>query len=259
MTAALTVNNLSVSLAGRQVVHDVTFEVYDGELAGFLGANGAGKTTTLRAILGLVARQSGDVLVKGKPVRRGKHSLLGYVPQRHEFAWDFPVSVLDAVVNARVSKIGWGRFSRRRDFDAALMALDKVGLVELKNRPVGQLSGGQRQRVLLARALAVEPEVLLLDEPLTGLDLPACESLTELFCTLAAGGETLLMTTHDLVAARRTCDRIMLLKGSIRANGHPADVTDLKVWADTFGVRPDSAMLDFVRLSTPLDRGRVAL
>lgn len=250
MTAALSVRGLSVALGGRQVVTDVNFAIQEGELAGFLGANGAGKTTTLRAILGLVATQGGEVLVQGKPVVRGKNSLMGYVPQRHEFAWDFPVSVMDAVVNARVRLMGWGRMAWRKDYDAALEALHKVGLIELKDRPVGQLSGGQRQRVLLARALAVGPEVLLLDEPLTGLDLPACESLTELFLELTRNGETLVMTTHDLAAAHRTCDRILLLKGSIVADGHPSEVSDVNVWADTFGVRPDSALFDFIRMSS---------
>lgn len=258
MTAALSVKGLSVTLGGRQVLRDVSFEVHEGELAGFLGANGAGKTTTLRSILGLVSKQGGEVLVKGKPVVRGKNSLMGYVPQRHEFAWDFPVSVMDAVVNARVRLIGWGKMAWRKDYDAALEALHKVGLIDLKDRPVGQLSGGQRQRVLLARALAVRPEVLLLDEPLTGLDLPACESLTDLFSELTANGETLVMTTHDLAAAHRTCDRIMLLKGSIVADGHPRDVSDVQVWADTFGVEASSPLFDFIRMSEMSSIGSVA-
>lgn len=247
MSQALTVRDLTVSLGGRQVLSGVNFSVHKGELAGLLGANGAGKTTTLRAILGLVPSQSGVVMVNGKPVQRGKNSLIGYVPQRHEFAWDFPVSVVEAVVNARVRLVGWGRMPGRKDYDAALAALAKVQLVDLRHRPVGQLSGGQRQRVLLARALAVQPEMLLLDEPFTGLDLPACESLTELFTNLTSHGETLLMTTHDLAGAQRTCDRILLLKKSIVADGHPRDLTDVSLWADTFGVRVDSPVLDFVR------------
>lgn len=237
---ALSVSGLTVDLGGRRVLSDVDLTVGAGELVGLIGPNGAGKTTLLRAVLGLVRRRAGTVTVCGHPVDSRR---IGYVPQRHEFAWDFPVSVRDAVLSGLTGSLGWLRRPRLEHQRAVEQALVRAGMDDLATRPVGELSGGQRQRVLVARALALRPELLLLDEPFTGLDMPTQEVLTDLFRTLAGEGEALLMTTHDLVAARSECDRLVLVNRTVIASGTPAALSDPDPWIRTFQVRPGNPLL----------------
>jgi manganese/iron transport system ATP-binding protein len=238
VTPVLEAEDVSVELGGRPALQNATLSVRAGELVGLVGPNGAGKTTLLRACLGLVPVKSGGVRIDGQPVRRGGN-VAGYVPQRHEFAWDFPASVQDAVMTGLVRRIGWLRRPAERHWSAVWRALDQVRLGDLRRRPVGELSGGQRQRVLVARALVTDPPVLLLDEPFTGLDMPTQELLTRLFATLA-GERAVLMATHDLAAAAHTCDRLVLLNRRVVADGRPADLRDPDLWMSTFGVGPDS-------------------
>ena len=223
----LRVTGLGASLGGRSVLEGVDLEVEAGELVGLIGPNGAGKTTLIRSILGLIP-SSGRVETDGA---------IGYVPQRHEFAWDFPISVRDAVLQAVT--VRRGLLVR-----AVEEALSLVGMRDLAKRPIGELSGGQRQRVLVARALAIRPAVLLLDEPFTGLDMPTQEMLMDLFRALADGGRALLMTTHDLIGARAGCDRLYLLRRTIVASGRPDELADADPWIRAFDVRPDNPILD---------------
>ncbi|MFJ9680672.1 anchored repeat-type ABC transporter ATP-binding subunit [Streptomyces sp. NPDC101194] len=230
MTAAetlLRVASLSVALGGRTAVQDASLTVSGGELVGLLGPNGAGKTTLLRAVLGLAASSAGRVTAVG-PV--------GYVPQRHEFAWDFPIDVAGTVLSGRTGSVGWLRRPKAHDRAAADEALELAGLTDLRRRPIGELSGGQRQRVLVARALAGEPRLLLLDEPFTGVDVPTQELLDELFGRLAANGRGLLMTTHDLAAAARTCTRVVLLNRTVVAEGGPELLADPEQMLRAFGL-----------------------
>ncbi|MBI9113630.1 anchored repeat-type ABC transporter ATP-binding subunit [Sanguibacter suaedae] len=232
-TPAVRLDRVSVDLGGRPVLRDVALDLYRGELVALLGPNGAGKTTLLRTVLGLLRPRTGTVAVDGE---------VGYVPQRHEFAWDYPVSVEGAVLSGRVRRIGWFRQAGVADHQAVRAALDRVRMTHLRTRPVGELSGGQRQRVLVARALALDPQVLLLDEPFTGLDVPSQDHLTELFVELAAE-RAVLMTTHDLVAAVHTCTRLCLLDGSVVALGTPDELHDPAPWMRTFGASPTSPLL----------------
>ncbi|MFE7243739.1 anchored repeat-type ABC transporter ATP-binding subunit [Streptomyces sp. NPDC057580] len=223
----LGVDAVSVVLGGRTAVRDASLTVSSGELVGLLGPNGAGKTTLLRAILGLASPAAGSVDAVG---------LVGYVPQRHEFAWDFPIDVAGAVLSGRTRTIGWLRRPRAHDRAAADEALELAGLTDLRRRPIGELSGGQRQRVLVARALAAEPRLLLLDEPFTGVDVPTQELLNELFGRLAVEGRGLLMTTHDLAAAARTCTRVVLLNRTVVAEGGPEILSDADQMLRAFGL-----------------------
>ncbi|WP_369142860.1 anchored repeat-type ABC transporter ATP-binding subunit [Streptomyces sp. R44] len=223
----LRVRSVSVALGGRTAVADVSLAVSGGELVGLLGPNGAGKTTLLRAVLGLIAPSSGAVDAPG-PV--------GYVPQRHEFAWDFPIDVAGAVLSGRTRTVGRLRRPRPGDRAAADEALERAGLTALRRRPIGELSGGQRQRVLVARALAAEPRLLLLDEPFTGVDVPTQDLLNEMFGRLAAEGRGLLMTTHDLAAAARTCTRVLLLNRTLVAEGGPELLADAGQMLRAFGL-----------------------
>jgi manganese/iron transport system ATP-binding protein len=239
---ALAVSGLTVRLGGRTVLDDIDLRVDHKDFIGLVGPNGAGKTTLLRAVLGLVPRAAGTVEVEGRPVSRIRHRI-GYVPQRHEFAWDFPVNVENAVLSGRVRRIGWLRRAGVGDYRAVNAALARVGMTDLRHRPVGQLSGGQRQRVLVARALALDPGILLLDEPYTGLDVPTQELLTELFTELSQEGRAVLMTTHDLVAAMHTCSRLCLVNRTVIASGTPDGLRDAELWQRAFGIRPGSPLL----------------
>ncbi|MFR9724320.1 anchored repeat-type ABC transporter ATP-binding subunit [Streptomyces sp. MS19] len=239
---ALSVSGLRVDLGGRTVLRDVSLDVAAGEFVGLAGPNGAGKTTLLRSVLGLVRRAEGRVTVEDAPVPRVRHRV-GYVPQRHEFAWDFPVSVRDAVLYGRVRRVGWVRRPGLADHRAVEAALARVGMGALRRRPVGELSGGQRQRVLVARALVAEPAVLLLDEPFTGLDMPTQEQLTALFAELAGEGKAVLMTTHDLLGALHACSRLVLVNRTVVADGTPDELRHAAPWQAAFGVGPGSPLL----------------
>jgi len=240
--SVLDVTDLSVHLGGRPALAGVSLSVDRGELVGLVGPNGAGKTTLLRSIMGLLRPRRGRVVVDGHAARPGR-SQLGYVPQRHEFAWDFPISVENVVMTGRTGVQGLGRRPKEGDWTAVGDALDRVRMNDLRERPVGELSGGQRQRVLVARALALEPSVLLLDEPFTGLDMPTQELLSDLFLSLARENRAVLMTTHDLAAAIYSCDRLALINRSIVAVGTPEELRDPRLWMDTFGVGENSPLL----------------
>ncbi|MFC8848009.1 MULTISPECIES: anchored repeat-type ABC transporter ATP-binding subunit [unclassified Micromonospora] len=235
-----------MDLGGRPVLRDVRLHLDRGELVGLLGPNGAGKTTLLRAILTLTRTRGGTVTVEGRPSRPGRADI-GYVPQRHEFTWDFPISVEQAVLTGRTGRLGLLRRPGVADWRSVGDALDRVQLTGLRRRPVGELSGGQRQRVLVARALALGPSILLLDEPFTGLDMPTQELLGDLFRALAQEGRAVLMTTHDLVAAVDSCTRLVLLNGRVVADGRPADLQDAEAWTTTFGVSTTSPLLKLVK------------
>ena len=225
--SGIAVKELGVHLGGRQILQDISFAARPGELVGLVGPNGAGKTTLLRAIQGLVPSKG---TVDLDPAQ------IGYVPQRREFAWDFPIDVTGVVLSGLTRQIGWGRRAKSQHFRAALEALERVELRALSRRSVGELSGGQRQRVLVARALAGCPSVLLLDEPFTGLD----------FRRLADSGTTILMSTHDLAGAVQKCDKLLLLKGRIVAYDSPQGMRDRQLWKEAFEVTDDSPLYRLV-------------
>lgn len=238
MTSPLiAVKDLSVSLSGRRVIDAANLSVHPGEFIGLLGPNGAGKTTLMRAILGLVPF-TGTIDVG---------TSLGYVPQRHDVEWDFPISVSNAVLSGRTGLVGWFRRPGRADKQAARRAIELTNLEEFAGRPIAQLSGGQRQRVLIARALACEPEVLLLDEPFTGLDAPNTEELLLLFDKLTADGTSVVMSTHNLSEAAHSCSRLVLFNRGIIADG-PAETLRMtsQPWSDTFGVSASSPLLSAI-------------
>ncbi|GAB3946291.1 anchored repeat-type ABC transporter ATP-binding subunit [Corynebacterium tapiri] len=227
----------SVTLSGRRVLHDIDLDLAQGTFAGLLGPNGAGKTTLLRSILGLIP-VTGEVRL-GEATGRGLRKATGYVPQRHQVAWDFPISVERCVLHGRTDLHGW--FSRfgAEDFHAGDEAIELADLQDLRTRPIAELSGGQRQRVLVARALARQPRLLILDEPFTGVDVPTAENLLRLFRQLANSGVTVLMSSHNLGETVDTVDEVLLLNRTLITG----DLRTTEPWIRAFGVNEHSPLL----------------
>ncbi|MBP8251127.1 MAG: metal ABC transporter ATP-binding protein [Herpetosiphon sp.] len=230
---ALEVQNLSVHYGALCVLDDVSFTTKRGDLVGIIGPNGAGKTTLLKAMLGLVPA-SGRVLVDGKPLGK-RDRCIAYVPQISAVNWRFPATVLDVVIMGRFGQIGWLRRPRAEDRAKAEHALEQVNMVHLAKRPIADLSGGQQQRVFLARALAQEPDVMLLDEPISGVDVPTQEVILHLLRDLSSRGQTILVTTHHLQHLEHHFDALLCLNQRLIAYGEPTTIMTRDVVDATFG------------------------
>lgn len=206
---ALDIRHLTVYYHQNEALHDVSVTINPGEQIAIVGPNGAGKSTLLKAIAGLQPITSGEIRYFGQ--KRVAPNEIAYVPQRLQIDWRFPVSVSDVVLMGRVGRIGLFRRPSHYDRQLAQRALERVGLAAFANRQIGQLSGGQQQRVFLARALAQEARLLLMDEPLVGLDVPSQDEIFRTLATLRQEGVTVLTALHDLQQAARYFDRVMLL------------------------------------------------
>jgi ABC-type Mn2+/Zn2+ transport system ATPase subunit len=234
--AAIEVRGLQVSYGEQLVLEDLSFSLAPGQLAGIIGPNGAGKTTLLKAILGLIPRAAGSVAVNGAAVKR-RGGPIAYVPQRDTINWRFPATVADVVLMGRYGRLGWFRRPGPHDRAIARRCLEEVGMPTYADRPITQLSGGQQQRVFLARALAQEPDVLLLDEPISGVDAPTQEAILAILARLAAQGKTLLVTTHDLRCNMEYFDALLALNRSLVALGPVAQVLTPAVLTRTYGTQ----------------------
>jgi manganese/iron transport system ATP-binding protein len=201
---------------------DIDFSLPAGQLVAVVGPNGAGKTTLFRIIAGTLNPDSGSVHVYGHGP--GGHVCIAYVPQRSQVDWSFPVTATEVVMMGRIRKLGFFRWPSRQDWEFVRHALDRVGMLDLGDRQIGELSGGQQQRVFLAQALAQEAEVVLLDEPLTGLDLPSQEAIFTTLNDLKQDGVAIMVATHDLNLAADRFDLIMLLNRRLIAFGTPNEV-----------------------------------
>ena len=221
---AILLDGVHASYGSRPALEDVSFQVARGAFAALIGPNGAGKSTCLRVLLRLVRPSTGRVEVFGKPPT-GRGGSIGYVPQRVHIPSGFPISALDVALMGRTCALGPGRRPRGADRELAMAALDQVGLIEAASRRFQDLSGGQQQRVLIARALAGQPRMLLLDEPTAGLDSAARARFYALVCDLQhAVGLTLLCATHDLDVVGDHADQLILLDRTVKAQGPPPDV-----------------------------------
>jgi ABC-type Mn2+/Zn2+ transport system ATPase subunit len=218
---------VSVKRDGHQVLEGVTFSVDPAEFVGVVGPNGAGKTTLLKAMLGLVPVSEGRIHVFGRPP--GQHVRdaysVGYVPQRHVIPQGFPATVADVVMLGRLGYVGPFRFPRPRDWGEVARSLELVGLSELGDRPVGRLSGGEQRRVMLAQALCASTKLLVLDEPTTGLDLPAAQDFYALLKRLQAElSLTVMAVSHDLVALAIAADELICINRRMHIHGNPDEV-----------------------------------
>lgn len=223
-TAAVSFEDVWFSYDGPNILEGVSFDVQQGRFAALIGPNGAGKTTALRLLLGIMRPGRGRVSLFGaRPGRQDE--IIGYIPQRVTVPRGFPLTAGEVVVMGRYGRIGLGRRPRRGDHEAAHRALDRVGLVHLAHSHFGALSGGQQQRVLIARALAGEPHLLLLDEPTAGLDPAARSDFYNLCCALQREAHlTLLAASHDIEAVAHHADHVILINRSVLAVGSPHDV-----------------------------------
>jgi manganese/iron transport system ATP-binding protein len=210
MAPTLILDRVSVAYDGEPVLEGVTGSVDAGGSLALIGPNGAGKTTLIKAVLGLVPLRGGRIEVLGTTPERAR-ARVAYVPQADVFDSDFPVSVLQVVLMGRYRIVGWVRRPARADRRAALAALDQVGLAHRAGDQFGLLSGGQRQRVLLARAVAQEAGLLVLDEPFNGVDATTTDALADVLHRLRAQGVAVVMSTHDLSVAHLLCDDACLL------------------------------------------------
>ncbi|HLU37548.1 MAG TPA: metal ABC transporter ATP-binding protein [Thermomicrobiales bacterium] len=233
-TPIVQTHDLSVHYEDRSALRCVNIPIYPGETMGLLGPNGAGKSTLLKVIAGMLPPSHGHVTFRGEEIT-GSTPCITYVPQRSDADWTFPISVLEAtMLGLAPSRSRWKPFSRQ-DRERTMHALEQVGMDHLAKAQIGALSGGQQQRVFLARALLACGEVLLLDEPFTGVDVPTQEMLVGLFDNLRQQGTAIVYATHDLQQAARTSDRVVLLNGEVIASGPPSRAMDHDSLHRTFG------------------------
>ena len=218
MTPAIEVADLTVAYGERPALWDLDLTVSGETLMAVVGPNGAGKTTLIKAILGLVRPAAGEVRIYGKPYEE-QRKLVAYVPQRGSVDWDFPTSVLDVVTMGRYGALGWLRRPGRTEREAALRALEQVGITNLAERQISQLSGGQQQRVFLARALVQDAQVYLMDEPFQGVDATTERAIVELLRRLREGGKTVVAVHHDLQTVPEYFDAVTLLNVRRIASG----------------------------------------
>ena len=231
----LDVQHLTVRYNGRMALEAVNFHLHKGERIAIVGPNGAGKSTLFQVIAGVLQPNSGEVNIFGSRPRG--HNCIAYIPQRSQVDWNFPVSVADVVMMGRSAKLGMLNWPHKNDWEYVHQALEIVALSDLAGRQIGQLSGGQQQRMFIARALAQEAELILMDEPLSGLDMPSQEGLLELLDTLRNQNVTVMVATHDLDQAARHFERIMLLNHRIVALDVPRRVMHTDYLLQAYGGR----------------------
>jgi manganese/iron transport system ATP-binding protein len=219
----LEVQKLAVNYRGVQALDGVSFRIEPGQLVGILGPNGAGKSTLFKAMLGLIPLLRGTVHYDQKPLQRQLEKV-AYVPQRSQIDWDYPITVENVVMMARTRTLGWFRSPGRPAKEIVKNALERVSMLPLRHRRIGELSGGQQQRVFLARALAQQADLLIFDEPFTGIDVKTEAIILEIFAQLRAEGKILMVSNHDWGQALKQLDRLLLLNQSLIADGSPQHV-----------------------------------
>jgi manganese/iron transport system ATP-binding protein len=205
---------------GHTALRNATFEIPTGTITALVGVNGAGKSTLFKAIMGFVPAAKGEISVLGMPVKQAlKQNIVAYVPQSEEVDWSFPVLVEDVVMMGRYGHMGFFRHPAKADHKAVTAALERVNMAEFRHRQIGELSGGQRKRVFLARALAQEGRVILLDEPFTGVDVQTEDQIIDLLREMRDEGRVMLVSTHNLGSVPEFCDRTILVKETVIAYG----------------------------------------
>ncbi|MFM9105961.1 MAG: metal ABC transporter ATP-binding protein [Chloroflexota bacterium] len=234
--AAMRVEDLTVAYRGEPVLWRVSAEVRAGALTAIVGPNGAGKSTLIKAALGIVPAAAGEVRFFGEPLARARRRI-AYVPQRTSVDWDFPASAFDVVLMGRYGRLGWLRRPGREDRAVARACLERVGMAELGDRQIGELSGGQQQRVFLARALAQEADLFLMDEPFTGVDAATESAIAAVLRELGAAGRSVAAVHHDLATVETRFDDVILLNRTVIASGPAATTFSVENLRRTYGGR----------------------
>ncbi len=230
-------NNVTVTYRnGHTALRDANFDIPNSTICALVGINGSGKSTLFKAIMGFVPLASGSVDILGKPAGRAlQRNTVAYVPQNEDVDWDFPVLVEDVVMMGRYGHMGMLRRPSTTDHEHVSAALDRVWMINFRHRQIGELSGGQKKRVFLARALAQEGRVILLDEPFTGVDVKTEESIIELMRGLRDEGRVMLVSTHNLGSVPQFCDHVVLINRTVLASGSVKEVFTLENLEETFG------------------------
>lgn len=231
---AISVKDLSAAYDRKRVLSNLFFDIEEGHRYGILGPNGSGKSTLLKAILGLIPDYTGEVTVLGKDVSEVRKRVV-YVPQRSEIDFTFPATVRDVVLMGRYPHKKVFNRLNKEDHRLADEALDELGITNLQSRQIGELSGGQQQRTFLARALAQQADVLLLDEPFVGVDIPTEEKIIAVLRKLSSAGKTLMVVHHDLQAVPEYFDHVILLNQRLIAHGPTEEVFTPEVLRSAFG------------------------
>ena len=231
----LEIRQLAVNYRGVPALEQIDFRIDSGELVGLIGPNGAGKSTLLKAMLGLIPTAHGTIKYCNCPLCQHLERV-AYVPQRSQVDWDYPITVWNVVMMARTRQIGWLRRPGAAAKAIVNGALDRVGILDLKDRRIGELSGGQQQRVFLARALAQQADLFLFDEPFTGVDKKTEAVMLEVFAELRTAGKILLISTHEWGKSLSQLDRILLINQSLIADGSPQQVMTAANLQQAYGV-----------------------
>tara|TARA_X000001036_G_C20593210_1_gene771709 strand:+ start:105 stop:968 length:864 start_codon:yes stop_codon:yes gene_type:complete len=231
------VKNVTVKYRnGHRALWDASFVIPDNTITGLVGINGAGKSTLFKAIMGFLPLAKGMISIRGYTVSNAlKNNLVSYVPQAEEVDWTFPILVKDVVMMGRYGHMGFFRQAGKDDFFAVEKALERVGMAEYRDRQIGELSGGQRKRVFLARSIAQNGQIILLDEPFAGIDVQTEDQIISLLSELRSEGRIMLVSTHNLGSVAEFCDRTILIKGTILNFGLTEDVFTSKNLEKAFG------------------------
>ena len=235
--AGIEVENVTVTYRnGHTALRDASFTIPRGTITALVGVNGSGKSTLFKAIMGFVPLSRGQVRILGTSVATAlKNKVVAYVPQSEEVDWNFPVLVEDVVMMGRYGHMNMLRIPSKNDKALVNQALDRVGMSQYRTRQIGELSGGQKKRVFLARALAQQGEVILLDEPFTGVDVKTEDQIIKLMRALRDEGKIILVSTHNLGSVPEFCDRTVLIDGTVLASGPTAETFTQKNLEKTFG------------------------
>lgn len=236
MTSAIRVRDLTVAYREDPVLWDIDLDVPDGSLTAIIGPNGAGKSTLLKSILGLVPTAAGQIRIFGEPYLKMRKRV-GYVPQRTSVDWDFPTDVLDVVMMGQYGRLGWLHRPGSAERERAMECLAMVGMVDFAKRHISQLSGGQQQRVFLARALAQQADLYLMDEPFAGVDATTEKAIVEIMRHLQEEGKTVVVVHHDLDTAPTYFDHVVLLNVRLVASGPMAEAFNQENLRRAYGSR----------------------
>lgn len=223
-TAGISVSDVTVTYRnGHTALRSATFSVPGGSIAALVGVNGSGKSTLFKAVMGFVRLAAGNIAIAGMPTRQAlRRNIVAYVPQAEEVDWSFPVLVEDVVMMGRYGRMGMLRIPKEHDKRIVTEALERVDMQAFRHRQIGELSGGQKKRVFLARAIAQQGDVILLDEPFTGVDVKTEAKIIDLLRELRDEGKTMLVSTHNLGSVTEFCDYTVMVKGTVLASGPTA-------------------------------------